>query len=71
MKEADEDMAKNQEIVSEVLKKIKVERVQVQEDRKQLERERIEINEQNRLLRDKRESLERAWTELKKLQINN
>jgi chromosome segregation ATPase len=70
VEEADEDVKKNQEIVSDILTKIKVERVQVREDRKLLEAEQYNINEQLRLLKDKRESFERAWEELKKLQSN-
>jgi chromosome segregation ATPase len=71
MNEADEDIKKNSQIVSDILKKIKIERVQVQEDCKQLERERKEISEGKRLLKDRQESLEKAWGELKRLQINN
>ena len=70
MKEAEEDMKKNQEIVADVLQKIKIERVQVQEDRKMLNGERHQIAEENRLLKDRREALERAFEELKRLQTN-
>ena len=70
MGEANTDMEINQKIVSELLKKIKIERVEVQEDRKLLVAERAEIDEQHRLLKDKREVLERAWAELKRLQTN-
>lgn len=67
---ANTDMRINGEIVSEILKKIKIERIQVQEDRKLLIAEKHEVDEQHRLLKDKREALERAWDELKKLQDN-
>jgi len=70
MDEADENMAKNKDIVDDIFKKIKVERVQVQEDRKLLVAEQYNIDEQFRLLKDRREALERAWDELKKLQNN-
>lgn len=67
---ANTDMKINGEIVSEILKKIKIERIQVQEDRKLLVAEKHEVEEQHRLLKDKREALERAWNELKNLQDN-
>lgn len=70
VKEAEKDIEKNQEIVTDILQKIKIERVQVNEDRKQLKSEQHEIDEQNRLLKDRREALERAWDELKRLQTN-
>lgn len=65
MKEAEKDLEKHHEIVSEILRKIKTERVQVSEDRKMLERERQKTNEEARLLIDRRGALERAWEELK------
>lgn len=70
VKKADEDMVKNQEIVSEVLKKIKIERVQVQEDRKMLVIERKDLADGWRLLKDRQATLERGFEELKKLQVN-
>lgn len=70
MERAGEDMKKNQEIVTDILTKIKIERVQVQEDRKLLVAEMREVEEQHRLLKDKREVLDRAWAELKRLQNN-
>ena len=70
MKEAEEDMKKNEVIVADVLQKIKIERVQVQEDRKMLNTERKQTAEENRLLDDRRKALERAWDELKRLQTN-
>jgi hypothetical protein len=68
MKEAEKDIDKNQEIVSDILTKIKIERVQIKEDRKMLAVERKRTEDGVRLLKDKRESLERAWEELKILQ---
>ena len=68
MKEAEKDIDKNQEIVSDILTKIKIERVQIKEDRKMLTVERKRTEEGKRLLEDKRGALERAWEELKKLQ---
>lgn len=68
MKEAEKDIEINQKLVSGILTKIKIERVQVKEDRKMLAIERHKTEEGKRLLADKRASLERAWEELKKLQ---
>jgi len=70
MKEADEDLKEGQIHVTELLTKIKIERVQVQEDRKLLQGEREEMTQANRLLDDRRKALERAWAELKKLKAN-
>ena len=68
MKEAEKDITINQKLVSDILTKIKIERVQVKEDRKMLAVERHKTEEGKRLLADKRASLERAWEELKQLQ---
>jgi uncharacterized phage infection (PIP) family protein YhgE len=71
MKDAEVSLDTNHKQVTEVLKNIKVERVQVQEDRKMLERERKETYDGTRLLKDRRDALERAWAELdKKLKDN-
>ncbi len=67
MKEANEDLNKGLDNVSELLTKIKIERVHVKEDRKLLQAERQEMTQANRLLDDRRKALERAWAELKKL----
>jgi len=67
---ADKDIEEGNKHVSELLTKIKIERVQVREDRKQLNRERRVIADENRLLIDRRQTLDRAWKELKKLKAN-
>lgn len=73
MSKADADMAEHQKIVTEILNLIKVERVQVQEDRKLLAADKKEIEDGFRLLKDRREALDRAWKELerKKLEAKN
>jgi len=73
MHKADEDMAEHQKALTETLNLIKVERVQVQEDRKLLEADRKDLEDGFRLLKDKRDVLDRAWSELekKKLEAKN
>lgn len=70
VKVAEEDMKKNEETVLEILKKIKVERIQVIEDRKMLKIERNKLIDESRLLKDRQATLEKAWGELKRLQAN-
>ncbi len=67
---ADKDIEEGNKHVSELLTKIKIERVQVREDRKQLNRERNALEKEFRLLVDRRQTLDRAWNELKKLKAN-
>lgn len=66
MKKAEEDLDKYHEMVSQKLEKIKIERVQVTEDRKLLEGERKEVAKETYLMKDRRAALERAWEELEK-----
>ena len=65
---AEKDMEKNNQLVSDILTGVKIERVNMREDRKQLERERKETSENMRILKDRQETLKRGFEELKKLQ---
>lgn len=67
MKQAETDLESNHEMVSEILTKIKIERVQVKEDRKMLAIEKHRLEEGKRLLLDRRAALERAWDEINSL----
>lgn len=70
MEEANEDMKEHRDNLMEILNNTKIERVQVREDRKLLAAEQHEIDEQHRLIKDKREALERAWDELNRIKNN-
>ena len=70
MREAEKELEESREIVVETLLKIKVERVQVKEDRKLLALERKKTEEGKVLLADRRAALERAWDELDRLKDN-
>jgi len=67
MRESEGDMEVNHKLVSEVLKQLKIERVNITEDRKMLDRDRNEIRDGWRLLRDRQETLKKGFEELKKL----
>lgn len=65
--EEDKRLEKKRGEIKALLKESKVLEVEIKEDRKQLERERKETIEGTRLLKDRRETLERGFEELRKL----
>lgn len=67
MREADNDVKEYFDSFNELKKRIKLDKLNIQEDRKQLERQRVEIRDAWRLLRDRQETLEKGFVELKKL----
>ena len=67
MDQADKNMETKHSAVSDILTEIKIERVQVTEDRKQLKRERAEVAEATKLLKDRRAVLQRGFDELERL----
>lgn len=62
---------KKREEIKALIKENKVLEIAIGEDRKQLERERQETTEGTRLLKDRRETLERGFAELRKLKTKN
>ena len=65
MNQSDKDMAKHYESVSEILKRVKVEKSAVEAERKVLNLERAEIRDGWRLLKDRQETLKKGFEELK------
>jgi uncharacterized phage infection (PIP) family protein YhgE len=69
MNTANKVMDERSKEASQILKQAKVERIQIAEDRKQLAIERRETEEGFRLLKDKRDTLDRAINRLKEGRI--
>jgi len=67
MDKSEKDMEDHHGSIAGLLKEIKIERVQISEDRKQLWRDKKENEDQTRLLKDRRETLERGFEELRRL----
>jgi hypothetical protein len=65
MNQSDKDMAKHYESVSEILKRVKVEKSAVEAERRVLNLERAEIRDGWRLLKDRQETLKKGFEELK------
>lgn len=66
-KEENANLDKKREEITEMVKQNKVIASEIIEGRKQLERDRRQLNEEAREIKDRRETLERGFEELRKL----